>query len=254
MPNQPRHILGIDFGGSSLKAAVADTAQGLLLSEPVRREASVDITPEETLATVREMINNLNWRGPVGLGYPGVVKRGVCLSAANISKQWLGLNAEELLHSVVDDRVAVINDADAAGLAELKFGAAQSEGGPDGRVVLMLTLGTGIGSAFFYRGQLFPNTEFGHIELLGGDAEKYAAASVRVRESLDWKDWGTRLNRYLQEMEKLVSPDLIVLGGGISENFDKYRPFLSTRATIAVASLGNDAGILGAALAVETPV
>lgn len=254
MTNRPRHILGIDFGGSSLKAAIVDTSQGLLLSESVRRETSIDITPEDTVATIREMVNDLNWRGPVGLGYPGVVKRGICLSAANVSKQWIGLNAQELLHGVVDDRVAVINDADAAGLAELKFGAARNEGGPDGRVVLMLTLGTGIGSAFFYRGQLFPNTEFGHIELLGDDAEHYAAASVRVRQSLDWKEWASRLNRYLQEMEKLVSPDLIVLGGGISENFDKYQSYLSTRATIAVASLGNAAGILGAALAVDTPV
>lgn len=250
----PHHILGIDYGGSSLKAAIADCAQGVLCSPVVRRDTSPDTAPAEAVAAMSDMMRELDWRGPVGLGYPGVVKRGVCLSAANVSKLWLGQNAEDLLRDVTGGDVKVINDADAAGLAELLFGAAQSERGDHGGVVLMLTLGTGIGSAFFYRGQLFPNTEFGHIELLGDDAERHAAASVRTHQKLDWPTWASRLNRYLEEMEKLVSPDLIVIGGGISENFDMFRPYVKTHARTVSAALGNDAGILGAALAVGMPV
>ncbi len=248
------HILGIDFGGSSFKAAIVDVTGGRLVSDVVRRESSLDTGPDEAFSAIAGMIRELDWHGPVGLGYPGVVKRGLCLSAANVSKKWLSVNAMELIRSIVQDRVAVINDADAAGLAELRFGAARSECGNDGGVVLMLTLGTGIGSAFFYRGRLFPNTEFGHIELLGDDAEKLAAASVRTRQHLDWPTWAARLNRYLEEMEKLVSPDLIVLGGGVSENYSLFRPYLNTRARVECAALGNNAGILGAALAVDLPV
>lgn len=246
-----RVILGVDIGGSSIKAALCGVRTGKLVSEVVTNSPASPLNPKDTLEAVAAIIRDLTWRGPFGIGYPGVVRNGICYSAANVSKEWLERDALRLFSGITTQKVAVINDADAAGLAELRFGAAREESHSRGGVVLMLTLGTGIGSAFFHQGHLFPNTEFGHIELNGGDAEKWAAASVRSDLNLGWEEWAQRLNRYLTEMEKLVSPDLIVLGGGVSENFKNFREFLSTRARIVKAQLGNDAGILGAALAVD---
>jgi polyphosphate glucokinase len=246
-----RVILGADIGGSSIKAALAGVRTGKLTSDITVRTPSLPITPRDAVETLASIIRELPWRGPFGIGYPGVVQNGVCLSAANVSSEWLGRDALRMFSDITSQKVAVINDADAAGLAELRFGAGKPEAHARGGTVLVLTLGTGIGSALFHRGHLFPNTEFGHIELKGDDAEKFAAASVRTAQNLDWEDWAERLNTYLAEMEKLVSPDLIVLGGGITENYDRFGSFLKTRARLECAALGNSAGILGAALAVD---
>jgi len=172
----------------------------------------------------------------------------VARSAANVSCDWLGKNIAEFFQPLTSGSVHVINDADAAGLAEMKFGAGKDYDRSDGGTVLLLTLGTGIGSAFFYDGRLFPNTEFGHVFLDNGrEGEDFAAASVRVKENLDWPEWTGRLNHYLKEMEKLITPDLIILGGGIVENFDSFKADIDVRAVVRPAELGNDAGLIGAA-------
>jgi polyphosphate glucokinase len=254
-PSRPDdHVLGIDIGGSFIKAALVDLSDGHLVSKTIRQPTPQPGGPEQVRAAIADVMHTLDWKGALGVGYPGVVKRGICLSAANVSSEWLNLNITGLLAPLTGAPVAVLNDADAAGLAEMQFGAGRAERGPDGRVVLLLTLGTGIGTAFFYRGQLFPNTEFGHIELDGVDAEINAAASVRTRQNLSWPDWSRQLNHYLDAMEKLVSPDLIILGGGISENADHFLPRLSVKAELRVAELGNTAGLIGAAMATRTAI
>lgn len=237
--------LGIDIGGTGIKAAPVDISAGVLLTEP-RYLSAQPSTPEAICDSVRSIISELRWSGPVGCGYPGVVKNGVALTAVHLSKEWLGLNVGEVLEKAAAQQVAVINDADAAGLAEMKFGAGQ--GSVEGEIVLMLTLGTGIGSALFAGGKLVPNTEFGHVYIEAVEAEELAAASVRTRDKLGWEAWGGRVNRYLAEMEKLLSPDLIIVGGGVSENFEMFRPYLRSRALLVPAALGNNAGIVGAAL------
>ena len=248
------HVLGIDIGGSYIKAALVDVSSGRLGSDILKEPTPQPGGPDQVHTAIGAVMKKLQWHGPLGVGYPGVIKRGVCLSAANISAEWLKLDIVKFLSSLTDAPIAVLNDADAAGLAEMQFGAGRNERGPDGRVVLVLTLGTGIGSAFFYRGQLFPNTEFGHIEVDGIDAELNAAASVRTRQNLSWSEWSGRLNRYLVEMEKLITPDLIVLGGGISENADEFLPRLHVTAQLRIAELGNAAGLIGAAMATRTSV
>lgn len=253
-PPADHRVLGIDIGGSFIKAALVDVRDGRLAGDPLKLPTPQPGGPDQVRNALAELMHQLAWRGAIGVGYPGVVKRGICLSAANVSKDWLNRNIVDLLSPLTKAPVAVLNDADAAALAEMQFGAGRAERGPEGRLVLLLTLGTGIGSAVFYRGQLFPNTEFGHIELDGVDAEVNAAASVRTRQNLSWPDWSRRLNHYLAAMEKLVSPDLIILGGGISENADQFLPRLSVRAELRIAELGNHAGLVGAALATCTPI
>jgi polyphosphate glucokinase len=242
-------VLGVDIGGSGIKAAPVDIQNGALASEPLYIKIKADTTPEEVKKHLEEIVQKLNWRKGIGIGYPGVVKNGVALSAANVAKGWLKLDIEKFLQSLTTGKLHVLNDADAAGLAEMRFGSGREHNGPDGGTVLLLTLGTGIGSAFFYRGRLFPNTEFGHAYLDNGlEGEAFTAASVRVRDKLDWPEWCGRLNHFLREMEKLTSPDLIILGGGIIENYDRFRAHLKTVAPVKPARLGNDAGIIGAAL------
>jgi len=201
---------------------------------------------------VKQLLDHFKWSGPLGCGYPGVVKNGVACSAANISPNWLGVNLERKFGELTAGEVRVINDADAAGLAEMRFGAGRTYDRADGGTVLMLTFGTGIGSAFFRNGSLFPNTEFGHIYMKQGlEGEDLAAGSVRTRENLSWRDWGERVNDYLIEMNKLVSPDLIIIGGGVSENFDRFKDHLTVDSSVVPARMANDAGIIGAALAVN---
>lgn len=253
--NQTDHlrlILGIDIGGTHLKASVADIDSGRLTGKDLFVPTPRPSTPDAMLLIIKQMISDLNWRGQVGSGFPGVIKKGTVFTAANLSKEWIGVNLENEIRKFTEGNVAVINDADAAGLAEMKFGAGIEYNRLDGGVVLMVTLGTGIGTALFADGTLVRNTEFGHIEIDGVDAETRAATVHREREGLSWEDWGGRVNKYLQTMEKLLSPDVFIIGGGVSESSEKFFPFIEVRAKMVPAQMGNHAGIVGAALATKT--
>jgi len=236
--------LGVDIGGSGVKGAPVDLDTAEFTAERVRVETPQPSTPEAVARAVAEVVGSFDVEGPVGCTFPGIVQNGVIRLAANVDKSWVDTDADSLFTETLGRPVIVFNDADAAGLAEVEYGAAK---GRDG-VILVLTLGTGIGSALINDGELVPNTELGHLELDGHDAENRAAASVREDEDLSWTDWGARLDRYLQHVELLFTPDLFVLGGGVSKKFDKFAPFLHTRAEIVPAQLRNHAGIVGAAL------
>jgi polyphosphate glucokinase len=199
---------------------------------------------------VGQLVDHFKYQGPIGCTFPAVVQHGVTLSAANVDKSWIGTNAAALFTQATGNPVYVLNDADAAGIAEMAFGAGKGHQG----VVIMLTFGTGIGSAIFFKGLLLPNTEFGHVQLRGKDAEHRAAARIRDEEDLSWKEWGARVNEYLQYMEMLFTPDLFIIGGGVSRKFDKFVKYLDVRAEIVPAQHENDAGIVGAAMAAKTMV
>ncbi len=237
-------ILGIDIGGSGIKGAPVDTIEGTLLAERFRVETPQPATPEAVAQGVAEVARHFHWEGSIGCGYPGVIKHGRTMSAANLDAGWIGLEAEQMLTHVTGCRVTLINDADAAGLAEMRFGAGMNNPNP----VMMFTIGTGIGAAMFVNGHLVPNLELGHLEIRGKDAEDRASDRIRVEKDLSWKDWAERFNEYLAYIEKLFSPDLIILGGGVSKRFDKFGGFLRTTAQIVPAKLLNDAGIIGAAM------
>ncbi len=245
--------LGIDIGGTGIKAEVVDCVSGTIRGAAIIRPTPNPATPDAVLGIVATLLRDISWSGPIGIGYPGVVKNGIARSAANVDDGWKNFPIAERFGALTDQTVRVMNDADAAGLAELRFGAARDQAGDSGATVLMTTFGTGIGTAFFHRGRLFPNTEFGHVELNGGDAEDYAAASIKTKLGLSWSEWGARVHEYLAMMEMLLSPELIVFGGGVSENFDHFKAYLDTRAEVRPAQLGNDAGIIGAALATDLP-
>ena len=237
-------ILGIDVGGSGVKGAPVDCDKGALLAERFRLATPTRSTPEAVAETIKQVVEHFAWRGPLGCGLPSVVKNGIVYTAANIDKGWIGTNAHTLIEGATGCPVRAINDADAAGLAEMRFGAGR---GRDG-VVLMVTLGTGIGTALFINGQLMPNTELGHIEVDGHEAEKRAADSARTRKKLSWKSWAKRVDRYLDEMQKLFWPDLIIVGGGASRDNERFLPLLSVKAEVVPAQLLNEAGIIGAAV------
>jgi polyphosphate glucokinase len=241
-------VLGIDIGGTGIKAALVNTVNGKLLGQVLRMPTPQPATPKAVVNVIREIIAHFCWRGDVGCGFPGVVKEGITLSAANVAKEWVNFPFQAELETMVNAPVVVINDADAAGLAEMKFGAGKPYYGHGGGTVLMLTLGTGIGSALFVDGHLVPNTELGHLELQGVDAEKMAAASIKTRENLSWEVWAERLNLFLQQVEFLLSPDVFIIGGGISSEYQKFFPLLQVHATLLPANMGNDAGIIGAGL------
>ena len=238
-------ILGIDIGGSGIKGAIVETRTGTLTSERLRLDTPSDSTPSQVARVVAELVTLHRWKGKIGCTFPGVIQHGIIYSAANLNKTWVGVNGETLLRRKTGCAVHLLNDADAAGIAEMQFGAGKNKMG----VVLILTFGTGIGSALFIDGKLVPNTELGHIELRGKDAESRAAARIRTEKSLSWEDWAARVNEYLTQIEKLFSPDLIIVGGGVSKRADAFLPLLETRARIVPARLRNDAGIVGAALA-----
>ena len=244
-----QRIVGVDIGGTGCKAALVDPGAGELASERQRIDTPQPATPDAVADTVVELLDRLGGADRIGLTVPAVVRRGVVRTAANIDAAWVGTDAVSLFSSRLGTRCHVMNDADAAGVAEMRFGAGK---GRDG-VVVIVTLGTGIGTAVFTDGVLVPNTELGHIEFKGGDAEAYAAGSVREREDLSWHRWGRRVGRYLRELEKLLSPDLIILGGGVSKRFDKYSEALLAKTSghteIVPAQSLNQAGIVGAALA-----
>ena len=240
-------VLGIDVGGSGIKGAPVDTKTGKLLAERVRIKTPKNAEPEPVAKVVAEIAKSFEWTRPIGIGFPAPIKGGVALMAANVSDKWVGTNADELFTKVTSCDCTMINDADAAGLAEMKFGAGKGQPG----TVIMVTLGTGIGSAIFYRGNLLPNTEFGHLEMKGKDAEHRASDAVRQRDNLSWKKYAKRLNKYLAAMERLFTPDLFIIGGGISKESEKYIPLLKIETPVVPAQLLNEAGIVGAALAVR---
>jgi polyphosphate glucokinase len=240
--------LGIDVGGSGIKGAPVDLKTGSLLAERIRIKTPKEAEPEPVAEVVAQIARTFAWDGPIGIGFPAPIKAGVALMAANISEKWIGTNADDLFTRVTGCDCTMINDADAAGLAEMTFGAGRGQPG----TVIMITLGTGIGSAIFIRGKLLPNTEFGHLEMNGRDAEQRASDAARQREDLSWKKYAKRLNKYLAVMEKLFWPDLFIIGGGISKESEKYLPMLSIDTPVIPAQLLNEAGIIGAALAAKT--
>ncbi|MFT4122538.1 MAG: ROK family protein [Microbacteriaceae bacterium] len=238
--------LGIDIGGTGIKGAIVDTASGELLTERTKLPTPAGGEPAAIVDTVVALIDRLGGLEdgvPVGVCFPAVVKGGRTLSAANVSKRWIGLEAEALFERALGRDIHFVNDADAAGVAEVRYGAARDRGG----VVLLTTLGTGIGTALIHDGVLVPNTEFGHIELHGKDAERQAAYSAMERKRLSWAKWAARLQEYYTTLERLLSPDLFIVGGGVSKNYREFFGHLSLATEIVPAALRNNAGILGAA-------
>ncbi len=242
-------ILGIDIGGSGIKGAPVDITNGELTSDRYRISTPKPSIPDAVGDVVAQITKNFGWQGAIGCTFPAIVKQGVVYSAANVDKSWIGTDAKTLLSQKTGCPVTILNDADAAGFAEMEFGAGKRSG-----VVIVLTFGTGIGSAIFVNGTLVPNTEFGHMEIRGKDAEHRAADKVRKDKDLSWKRWATSVNEFLNRMESLFSPDLFILGGGVSKKHHKYLQYLETRADIVPAQLLNEAGIIGAAMAAHSLV
>ncbi|MGW8312687.1 MAG: polyphosphate--glucose phosphotransferase [Desulfuromonadales bacterium] len=241
------HILGIDIGGSGIKGAPVDVTRGVLTAERVRVPTPQPSTPDAVAATIREISQHFAWTGQIGCGLPAVVQNGVARTAANIDSRWIGTDAQRLLTQITGCPVAVINDADAAGIAEMRFGASRERAG----TVLMVTIGTGLGTALFRDGALVPNTELGHIQLNGKEAEKYASAAVREKLGLTYKKWAKRFDSYLHLLQALFWPDLFIIGGGISKRHEKFLPYLTVDTEVLPATLRNEAGIVGAAAAVQ---
>lgn len=238
-------LLGIDIGGSGIKGAPVDRETGALLAPRFRLATPEPAKPPAVAEVVKQVVEHFDWKGPIGCGFPGVIIHGVTLTAVNIHKQWVGLNAAEFLTEATGCPTCMVNDADAAGLAEMAFGAGKDRMG----VVLLVTIGTGLGTALFTDGHLLPNCEFGHMKIRGVDAEWRASDAARQRDGLSWKKWAGRFNEFLQTMEYLVWPDLIILGGGVSKEHEKFFPYLDVRAELVPAQMLNEAGIVGAALA-----
>lgn len=238
---------GIDIGGTGIKGALVDTTAGTLLTERTRVRTPRPSTPQAVAAVVADMLVDAGWTGRVGATFPAVIQHGVARSAANVDPSWIGTDVDACFtaKASASTEITVLNDADAAGIAEARFGAARGVSG----VVIVLTFGTGIGSALLLDGRLVPNTELGHLELDGHDAEKRAAASVRDDENLSYKNWAKRVNDYMSHVERLFTPDLFVVGGGVSKDAVKWVPLLTLRTPVKPAELLNNAGIVGAAIA-----
>lgn len=242
---------GIDIGGSGIKAATVDLDSGAFIGERLKITTPKPATPEAVADTVAEIIDQAGWEGPVGITLPSVVKDQIALSAANIDKSWIGTNVHELFHRHLGAReVSVLNDADAAGLAEATFGDPKAREG----AVIFLTFGTGIGSAFLIDGELYPNTELGHLEVNGKEAEHRASSAVKERKGLSYKKWAKQVSKVLLEYERLFSPQLFVVGGGISREHEQWVPLLTSNVEVLPARLRNRAGIVGAAMAVAKHV
>lgn len=241
-------ILGIDVGGTGIKSAIVETSTGELVSERHRIDTPRPATPKAVGEALKEVLAHHRWKGPVGMGFPAAIQHGIARTASNIDKSFIGLPIAEYFTKQTGSTFYLANDADVAGMAEMRFGAGKDNDG----VVLIITIGTGLGTALFSEGHLLPNTELGHVYLENGhEAERYASEAVRVTKDLKWKDWGERLNLYLTTMESLLWPDLIVLGGGVSEKLHKFSPMITTKAPVVAASFLNQAGIVGAALFAE---
>jgi polyphosphate glucokinase len=244
VPIVERFVLGIDIGGSGIKGAPVDLSVGTLVGERHRIDTPQPSTPAAVVDVVAGIVEFFQYEGPVGCTLPSVVRHGVVGSAANIDDAWIGADGRALLERRLRTPVALLNDADAAGIAELTYGAAKEVAG----LVCLLTFGTGIGSALFVDGVLVPNTEFGHFEFKGGQAEDYASARVRKDANLSWEEWGTRVGEFLRYVERVVSPDLFILGGGVSRRLGRFEHYLHCSTPIVPAQLRNNAGIVGAAL------
>lgn len=240
-------ILGIDIGGTGTKGAIIDMNTGKLLTERIKFATPQPATPDAVAETVQQLIEALNYKGKlIGCGFPAIVVDGEAKSAANIDKSWIGVNIEKVLSKKTGCNVKVLNDADAAGMAEISFGKGKGRMG----TVMLITIGTGLGSAVFTDGHLLRNSELGHFHLKGHRevVEKYASNAVRKAEELDWKDWAKRFNYYLVRLERMFSPNLIILGGGTSKRFHLYQDFLKCQAEIVPARFENEAGVIGAAM------
>ncbi len=241
-------ILGIDVGGTGIKAALVDTTDGSFIKEKIKHPTPQPSTPEIVAGVLNQLIDEFDWRGKVlGCGFPSIIKNGIVHSAANIDKGWLGVDLKEYFATHLGSKGAFINDADAAGIAELRFGNVVDKKG----TILMLTLGTGIGSGLFINGTLVPNTELGHLEHKDSIWERFASNGARKRLELDWESWGEKLNEYLNHVDLLLNPDLILLGGGVSKKFTKFSEYITLIDKVRPASMQNNAGIIGAALAAE---
>ena len=240
-------ILGIDIGGSGIKGAIVNTKTGKLVSERHRISTPKPSTPKAVAKTVHKLVKHFNWNGPIGCGFPSVILQGRTLTAANIDKKWIDVKVEKLFSEYTQCPVKVVNDADAAGLAEVAFGAGKEIEG----LAILLTIGTGIGSALIINGELVPNSELGHLKFKGGIAEHYAADSARKNHDLSWNSWGKRLNEYMNYVYTLFYPDVFILGGGASKKFDKYSAQMDVPTEVVTATLLNNAGIIGAALAAK---
>lgn len=239
-------MFGVDIGGSGIKGAPVDLARGDLAAERFKVLTPHPSTPEAVVECVGQVVEHFGWSGPVGVTFPGVVTGGVTRTAANVEKAWIDLSTEKLIADRIGARATLINDADAAGIAEMTFGAGRGRAG----TVIMLTFGTGIGSGVFVGGRLVPNTELGHLELNGQEAERKASSKAKDDEDLSWEQWAHRVQRYLAHVEMLFSPELFVIGGGVSRKAAKFLPYIKgIKAEIVPAALRNNAGIVGAAMA-----
>lgn len=241
------HILGLDVGGSGIKGAVIDTQMGRLITERHRIETPHPASPEAVVETVVKIVEHFSWSGLVGCGFPAVVKDGTVHTASNIAPEWVGVEGQQMLEGATGCSVWLVNDADAAGVAEMHFGAGRGQHG----LVIIMTFGTGIGTSLFIDGRLVPNTELGHIEIRGKDAERRAADGVRKSKSLEWDEWAQRVDEYLLVMERLFWPDLFIVGGGVSKKSQKFFPLLTVQTPVVHAHLLNEAGMIGAAVAAE---
>jgi polyphosphate glucokinase len=243
-----RRGFGIDVGGSGVKGGIVDLETGHLIGDRYKLPTPQPATPEAVAKTIAAVVKEFGWTEPLGVTYPGVVTNGVIRTAANVDSSWLGTKATEVIGTALNGQaVTVLNDADAAGLAEVKFGAGKGKGG----VIVLLTFGTGIGSALIHNGVLLPNTEFGHLEVGGMEAEHRAASSVKEKHDWSYKRWAPEVTKVLVAIENAVWPDLFIAGGGISRKSDKWLPLLTCRTPVVAAALENTAGIVGAAAAAQ---
>jgi len=245
------NILGIDIGGTGIKGAPVNVETGELVGERFRIPTPHPALPNAVADVVDEIAKHFNYSGPAGITFPAIVKKGVVYSAANVDESWMGTDAGALFTSHLGGPVTVVNDADAAGIAEMQFGAGRGRNG----VVILLTFGTGIGSAIFNDGRLLPNSEFGHLQIRGKDAEKRASEKTREDKDLGWQEWADRVSEFLDELEKLFSPDLFIVGGGVSKKAEKFLPYLTSKTEVLVeaAQMRNEAGIIGAACLAARP-
>ncbi len=239
-------VLGIDIGGTGIKVNIVDIETGQPIGEKLKIKTPTPSTPEAIIECLQMAVENFNWKGKkIGIGFPAVIKNGISLTASNIDPKFINYNIDEEFSKALDCEVKVVNDADAAGIAEMTYGKGKGVNG----LVLFLTLGTGIGSALFHNGTLLPNTELGHLKYKKSVFEKYASNSAREFHHLSWKKWAKDLDVYLNHLDLLLSPDLILIGGGVSKNFDLYRQYLNVTVKVEMAALQNDAGVIGAAMA-----
>lgn len=237
-------VLGVDIGGSGIKGAIVDTLTGELITERFRIETPQPATPDAIANTVNELVKHFAWKGKIGCGFPAVIHDGIAKTAANVDSTWININVDELFTKKTGLETYVVNDADAAGIAEMKFGIGKDKKG----VVLLLTIGTGIGSALFMNGKLIPNTEYGHLYYKGDVAEKYCSDSIRKKLDLKWDEWAKRFSNFLKHIERTINPDLIIVGGGVSKKQEKFFHLINIETELRLALLENNAGIVGAAI------